>query len=182
MKKIKVYAFTSLDGYISTIDGDIDWMIGYGRDQDYGFRKFRDTVDTVLCNEAHYLNLQSYDIHWPYDGLQSYILTPEPFTVPEGRSVHFLKEHEGDSLCIPLSQLQDISGQKDVWLAGDHSLITMMMDHDQVDEIISVVLPVTLGAGHILPIERTEDFRWRNDGPICYTDGVRVTKYIKEII
>lgn len=45
MRKVKVSVASSLDNYIAGTDGGYDWI---RMDQDYGFKEFLATVDTVL--------------------------------------------------------------------------------------------------------------------------------------
>ncbi len=51
MRKIKVSVASSLDNYIARPDGGYDWI---RMDQDYGFKEFFETVDTVLIGRKMY--------------------------------------------------------------------------------------------------------------------------------
>ena len=49
--KISVYIATSLDGFIARENGDLDWLPGSDgaiKGEDYGFRKFFESVDTLI--------------------------------------------------------------------------------------------------------------------------------------
>jgi dihydrofolate reductase len=48
MRKIKLYIASSLDSYIASENGSIDWLFS---DADYGYTKFYDSIDTILLEE-----------------------------------------------------------------------------------------------------------------------------------
>ena len=49
MRPLKLYIATSLDGYIATADGSVEWLDAYQSDEeDYGYHRFYDSVDTLL--------------------------------------------------------------------------------------------------------------------------------------
>ena len=51
MRKIKLFIASSLDGYIVTEDGSIDWLY---TDSDYGYTQFYNSVDTILMGRKTY--------------------------------------------------------------------------------------------------------------------------------
>ena len=51
MRKIKLFITSSLDGYIATEDGSIDWLY---TDSDYGYTQFYNSVDTILMGRKTY--------------------------------------------------------------------------------------------------------------------------------
>ena len=49
MRQLKLYIATSLDGYIATADGSVEWLDAYQSDEeDYGYHRLYDSVDTLL--------------------------------------------------------------------------------------------------------------------------------------
>ncbi|HSX38731.1 MAG TPA: hypothetical protein VLE95_07895 [Chlamydiales bacterium] len=58
--RISIYIAASIDGYIARKDNSLDWMdrVG-GYDEDYGFKKLLDSIDTLVSdcvNSFKYLN------------------------------------------------------------------------------------------------------------------------------
>ena len=51
MRKIKLCIASSLDSYIAGENGSIDWLFS---DDDYGYAKFYDSIDTILVGRKTY--------------------------------------------------------------------------------------------------------------------------------
>jgi dihydrofolate reductase len=62
MRKVVLYIACSLDGYIAGVNDEIDWLFA---DQDYGYSKFLDTVDTILMGRRSWVVVNSFG-DWPY--------------------------------------------------------------------------------------------------------------------
>jgi dihydrofolate reductase len=64
--KASVYIATSLDGFIARPNGDIDWLGEPSKDgEDYGYKKFMDTVDFLVMGRNTYEKVLSFG-QWPY--------------------------------------------------------------------------------------------------------------------
>ena len=58
MRQLKLYIATSLDGYIATADGSVEWLDAYQSDEeDYGYHRFYDSVDTLLVGGGEIISL-----------------------------------------------------------------------------------------------------------------------------
>jgi dihydrofolate reductase len=53
MRKIKLYIACSLDSYIASENGSIDWLFS---DSDYGYARFYDSIDTILVGRKPMIN------------------------------------------------------------------------------------------------------------------------------
>lgn len=55
--KASVYIATSLDGFIARENGELDWLPSGGggeNGEDYGYKKFMDTVDVLVMGRNTY--------------------------------------------------------------------------------------------------------------------------------
>ena len=64
MRKLILYIATSLDGFIADEKGKVDWLFQTG---DYGYKKFLNSVDTLLIGNATYKQILTFG-KWPYKG------------------------------------------------------------------------------------------------------------------
>ena len=62
-----VYIATSLDGYIATVDGGIEWLteIPNLTKSDYGFAEFMASIDALVMGRKSYETVLTFD-QWPY--------------------------------------------------------------------------------------------------------------------
>ncbi len=67
MRKIKLYIACSLDSYIASENGSIDWLFS---DSDYGYARFYDSIDTILVGRKTYDQSLTFD-EYPYKGKKS---------------------------------------------------------------------------------------------------------------
>lgn len=142
MRKVVLYISLSLDGYIADVGGDVGWLGGQDPDYtgDYGYEAFICTADTVLMGARTYRQVTeelSPDC-WPYQGLETYILThrPEPDT-PERRFV------DGSPTELLRRLRQEEGGN--IWICGGADLIRQCMG--EIDELHLSIMPILLGNG-----------------------------------
>ena len=75
MVEIVYYAAASLDGFIATPDGGIDWLPPIALDgEDYGYRDFYASVDAILMGSGTYENILRHAA-WPYEGKPCWVFT-----------------------------------------------------------------------------------------------------------
>lgn len=93
MKKIKLYIAVSLDGYIARHDGDLDWLMEFPNPskEDYGYKEFFTSVDTVIMGGRTYRDIMCMDVVWPYKDKATYIITRNG--VLERENVNFITEN-----------------------------------------------------------------------------------------
>jgi dihydrofolate reductase len=85
-----VFIATTLDGFIARSDGALDWLPGSDGDtgdEDYGFDKFFNSIDTLIIGRKTYEVVRSFD-EWPYAGKQVAVLSSgfpkEPVDIADG--------------------------------------------------------------------------------------------------
>lgn len=164
-----------MDGYIARNDGDLDWMAGFPNPEkvDYGYRTFFESVDTVIMDESAYLNILSMDIIWPYKDKPVYVVTP--YSSDDNDNVHFISENIIESI----SKFQKEEG-KDIWLACGGKLLTKLLNHEMIDEMIINRFPVILGSGISLFPDNPKESKWSLKNCVSYQNGIIQTTYKRQ--
>lgn len=172
MRKLIVYIAVSLDGYIATEDGGIDWLTGFPNpdNNDYGYARFFATVDTTLMGYKTYQDVLRLAENFPYPDTTNYVFSRSP--KPEAPYVTFTN---GDSIPSLVQQLKAQDG-KNIWLIGGGELNAAFLQHDLIDEMIIHTIPVVLGtgrplfAGNVQKTFKVKDIK-------LYDTGVVETRY-----
>jgi dihydrofolate reductase len=137
--KISVYIAMSIDGYIARKDGSIDWLErGHVGDEDYGFKKFFNSIDALILGRNTYETVSAFD-KWPYTGKRVIVLSN---TLNEVRK-------EAELFCGQLTNLASIlhsDGIQHVWVDGGIT-ISKFLEAGLVDHITISIIPVILGSG-----------------------------------
>ena len=98
--KIKTFSFITLDGYVSRMGGELDWLVDYSRTNEYGdcrMEEFLDGVDSVVMNDAFYDTLLRYGL-WPFGGKPCYVIASEIPEQPQVHDVRFVLNKSDDSV------------------------------------------------------------------------------------
>ena len=87
-----------------------------------------------------YRDILGMDVIWPYKTKTSYIFTHN--SIKTNENIQFIA---GD-IIEKIFQLREENG-KDIWLVGGGEIISILLNHDLVDEMIITIIPVILGNG-----------------------------------
>jgi len=138
MPEIRVYIAQSLDGFITTADGGVDWLEAFN-DVDYGYDDFLAEIGTIVMGRATYDQVRGFGA-WPYPDHPTWVVTSRRLAdAPDG--VAAWHEDLGDLV----TRLRD--GAHDVWLLGGAETIAGFLDLGAVDRLELFVMPVVLGDG-----------------------------------
>ena len=144
MRKIILYIAMSLDGYIATEKGGVDWLAGDGSDaNDLGsYPQFIETIDTIILGYRTYHQIVSELApgNWPYKGKTSYVFT------------HRMQRSSEEVLFTNLSvkeQLMELKSKrgKDIWICGGATIVQQCLKEDLIDVYRLSIMPIILGAG-----------------------------------
>jgi dihydrofolate reductase len=135
-RKVVLFIACSLDGYIAGIDDDTGWLFN---DDDYGYKEFLSSVDTVLMGR------RTYDMAlrmgpFPYPDKDCYVFSRSLMGGDE--NVEFVNQ--------PVSEFVKTLREKegtDIWLVGGSELIDPFMKDHLIDEFIISIHPILLGEG-----------------------------------
>lgn len=137
--KVSIYIASSIDGYIARKDGNLDWLqYGHTGDEDYGFNKFINSIDTLILGRNTYQVVSSFD-EWPYQGKRVIVLSHTLTHVREEAELFF------GQLNDLLSKLHS-ENVKHIWIDGGITA-SKFLEAGLVDEITVSVIAMVLGSG-----------------------------------
>lgn len=136
MRKVILFMASSLDGYIARTDGSVDWLF---TDDDYGYRKFYDSIDATLMGHNTYKQILTFG-EFPYSDKKNFVFAKSH--VARLAKVTIIKNNAVDFV----RQLKEQVG-KDIWLIGGCQLNDLLLTHNLIDKIILSIHPLILGRG-----------------------------------
>lgn len=141
MPDVIYYVAASVDGYIATTDGGIDWLAPFeGTGEDYGYAEFYDSVQAVLLGRRTYETSLAFD-EWPYPRKSCWVFSHGNI---RSLSADVIRTAQG-----PAEVMDHIgkSGVKRAWLVGGGALAASFRAEGLITEYIITIVPVVLGAG-----------------------------------
>jgi dihydrofolate reductase len=143
MRKIILYSAVSMDNYIATADGSVDWLDDprYTMEgEDFGYSDFYKSIDITLMGYRTYHQVIGFDVPFPYKDKTNFVFTRGDRK--ESSFVHFISSD------IPafVKNLKDQQG-KNIWLIGGGQINTILLENDLIDTMILTTIPIILGSG-----------------------------------
>lgn len=137
--RLSVYIASSLDGYIATRDGTLDWLDAAARsDEDYGYDDFMAGVDALAMGRGTYDFIASID-PLPFGGRPVFVFTHRP---PPARDGVTFWELSPRAAAERWSQL----GLQRVYVDGGR-LISDFLAEGLIDDLVLTRVPLLLGDG-----------------------------------
>lgn len=139
-----VYIATSLDGFISSPDGKLDWLdyVPAPEGDDLGFAKFIDRVDAIVMGRLTFETVVGFDIGWPYT-IPGLILSSTLKSVPP----EFADQVElAAGTPSEIIELAKGKGFENLYIDGGKT-IQSFLENDLIDELIISQIPLLLGGG-----------------------------------
>jgi dihydrofolate reductase len=166
MSEVVYYVATSLDGYIATPDGGVEWLEPFeSGPEDYGYSAFYDSVDAVLLGSRTYEQSLSFG-EWAYPGKPCWVFSGRlDSPAPQGVTV------TGRSPFEVVAELSE-RGIGRAWLVGGGSLAASFRDAGLITELIVSIMPVILGGGVPLFWAAGPQTRLHLMDSTVYDDGV----------
>jgi dihydrofolate reductase len=139
-RKIILYIAMSLDGYIASNDDNLDFLnIVDSQDEDFGYVDFTRNVDTIIWGRKTYDKILSYGIPFPHKDKKVYVLSHTRM----GNDANVTYSHNLIELVTRLKREQG----KDIYCDGGAELVTSLLEHSFIDQIVISVIPHLLGNG-----------------------------------
>jgi dihydrofolate reductase len=138
-----VYIATSLDGFIATPEGGIDWLEDAPNPEgsDFGFSEFLSRVNAILMGRATFEKVLAFD-HWPYT-IPAFVLSNTLKEVPPAL------ENKVRIVTGPLVEVVaqlGAQGLNNLYIDGGR-VIQSFLREDLIDELIIARFPKLLGRG-----------------------------------
>lgn len=140
MVEIVYYVATSLDGYIATLDGGIEWLPTPGDESDYGYAEFYASIDALIMGRQTYEKVLGFG-EWVYPNKPCWVLSQQKI-----QAEHPQVTITSNSPTEMIEMLQ-ASQFKRVWLVGGGQLAASFRAEGLISEYVIGMIPVILGEG-----------------------------------
>ena len=141
MIEVVYYVASSLDGYIATVDGRVDWLSAFqNAGEDHGAAELEASVDALLLGSRTYefaLNLGQ----WPSPNKPSWVFTHRDLRVLHP-SITLTSRAPSEIVALLASR-----GFRRAWLMGGGKLAASFDADGLITRYVISVFPVLLGAG-----------------------------------
>ncbi len=154
---LSLYIASSIDGYIATSEGSVDWLNNFSLNsnengeggEDYGYSEYYESVDALIIGRKTFEQVLSFG-EYPYKGKPAYIFTRNPQLSSDLKDVTIIREN-------PIGFTKDLLDNKHekIWLVGGAEVIMAFLRNKMIDEIILSIIPIILGNG--IPLFHTID-------------------------
>ncbi len=170
-----VFIATSLDGYIATSDGGIDWLseIPNPEQSDYGYAEFTSKIDAIVMGRITFEKVLTFGA-WPYDK-PVFVLSNSIHKVPEDLTdkVEIINGEMGSLL----DRLEK-RGYLNLYIDGGIVIQSFLQD-DLIDEMIITYVPILLGAGIPLFGKLTKSLKFTHKKTEVFTGGLVQSYYLR---
>lgn len=148
--KTQYYTATSLDGFLATEEGSVEWLNALGDPAESSYSAFIAEVGALAMGAKTYEWILSHTTEvvemvgsrWPYSQ-PTWVFSSRELPLLEGADVRLVR---GDVRPVH-SAMREAAGEKNIWVVGGGELAGQFWDAGLLDEIIVQVGSVTLGRG-----------------------------------
>lgn len=141
MVEVIYYVAASVDGFIATPDGGIEWLMPFENSgQDYGYKEFLASTDALIIGRRTFDQVLTFDT-WPYSGKTTVVMTRRPVDSPPTGVIV-----SSDDPTAVVQKLVE-GGAKRIWLIGGAELLRSFRAAGLVTEYQISTIPVFLGEG-----------------------------------
>ena len=139
--EVVYYVASSLDGYIATPDGGVEWLDAFhGGGEEYGFSEFYRSMDALVMGSATYeVSLQLGP--WQAPDKPSWVFTKRELPIAHPSVTLTSAE--------PAQLMQELGakGIENVWLMGGGRLAVAFRADGLISKYMIAVIPILLGDG-----------------------------------
>jgi len=156
LPEVVYYVAASLDAYIATPDGGVDWLTRFHTaGEDHGAGELQSSVDALLLG-SHTYEFALQLGHWPSPDKPSWVFTHRNLRVLHP-SITLTSQTPAEVI-----ELLSTRGARRAWLMGGGQLAASFRSAGLISRLIISIFPVILGSGIPLfaPTASSED-AWR---------------------
>jgi dihydrofolate reductase len=171
MVEVVYYVACSVDGFIATPDGGVEWLSAVQQEgEDFGYADFFASIDSMIMGRRTYDKVVGFG-EWPYGDTPCWVLSRRRLQ-PQRRWVTVTDAE-------PTQVLAEVAdrGLRRLWLVGGAQLAASLLALGRIDECIVSVIPVLLGTGIPLFADEHCHERLRLVGSRQYPAGVVCLHY-----
>jgi len=138
-----VYIATSLDGFIATPEGDVEWLheTPNPEQSDYGYGEFIAGIDAIVMGRVTFEKVLTFG-SWPYDR-PVFVLSRRLTGIPEDLAD---KVELMNGACPEVVRQLNERGHEELYVDGG-KVIQAFLEADLIDEITITRIPILLGRG-----------------------------------
>ena len=138
-----VYIATSLDGFIATSEGGLDWLDNNPNPEgdDFGWAEFMNGIDALVMGRKTFEKVASFGV-WPYT-MPVFVLSRSKISVPGALENKVEVVYETPKKLVENLRTQ---GYQNLYIDGGITIQNFLAD-DLIDEMIITRVPILLGSG-----------------------------------
>jgi dihydrofolate reductase len=141
MLEVVYYVASSLDGYIATADGSVDWLARvHTAGEDHGASELQKSVDALLLGSRTYEFALTLG-HWPSPKTPSWVFTRRNLRILDP-SITLTAQSPREVVALLESR-----GLHRAWLMGGGELAASFHSDRLISRYIISVFPILLGSG-----------------------------------
>jgi dihydrofolate reductase len=141
MVEVVYYVASSLDGYIATTDGSIEWLSRFHTaGEDHGAGALESSVDALLLGSHTYEFALKLD-QWPSPNTPSWVFTHRDLPILHP-SITLTSQNPGEVIELLASR-----GLRRAWLMGGGKLAASFHAEALIFRYIISIFPILLGSG-----------------------------------
>ncbi|HWA43790.1 MAG TPA: dihydrofolate reductase family protein [Hypericibacter adhaerens] len=141
MVEIVYYVATSLDGFIATLDGGIDWLPRLDPElEDFGYRAFYDSIDGLIMGRLTFDKIRRHAA-WPYPKKPCWVFTHRPIESEPSEVIP-----TAQPLAQVIAEMESYKLRR-IFLVGGGRLASQFQRQGLIAEYNIGLVPVLLGTG-----------------------------------
>lgn len=171
MPDIVFYVAASLDGYIATPDGGVEWLSPFeSAEAESSYPEFYASVDSLIMGSRTYEQVLSFG-EWPYAGKPCWVFSQQelPITQSDVR----VTQQSPEEIMTELQQQQ----LQRTWLVGGAALAADFRTQGLITEYIVTIAPIILGEGIPLFISPSPQEKLQLMATQGYSNGLVELRY-----